>query len=103
MIVHDNPLITLSANANPPTQCFWLAKGRHKVDIIYGVGVTGTVTMVQTMSPGNTNSLDPVEEEGIPYSTTKTDSRIVEGPGYYAFPVSSLAGGSITVRATRNA
>jgi hypothetical protein len=100
-ILLDHGLYVLSANATAPTHYLPLPPGKSRVDVVYGTGVTGTVTPKTSINPGIVAANAPLELNGEELVLYSSYSFEVTGPGFIGFIVASLAGGTIQVRVTR--
>ena len=90
--------MTLGANETAPTYFIKVGAGEHRVDVIYGANVTGTVTPKHTVDPMNPDSMNAVTVDGEELVLTATGSFVIFGPCLVGFIVASLIGGSIKVQ-----
>ena len=87
--------MTLGANETAPSFFIPIGPGEHRVDVIYGENVTGTITPKHTVDPTNPDSMNAVTVDGEELILTATGSFVVFGPCLVGFIVASLAGGTI--------
>ena len=99
MIIYEHPFMTLGANETAPSFFIRVRAGEHRVDVIYGENVTGTVTPKHTVDPINPDSMNAVTVDGEELILTATGSFVVFGPCLVGFIVASLAGGTIKAQA----
>jgi len=95
LIIYEHPFMTLGANETAPSFFIPIGPGEHRVDVIYGENVTGTVTPKHTVDPINPDSMNAVTVDGEELILTATGSFVVFGPCLVGFIVASLAGGTI--------
>ena len=95
MIIYEHPLMTLGANETAPSFFIRIGAGEHRVDVVYGDNVTGTVTPKHTVEPENPDSMNAITVDGEELILTATGSFVIFGPCLVGFIVASLAGGTI--------
>lgn len=99
IIVFEHGRMELGANDSGPSYFIPIGPGEHRVDIIYGIGVTGTVTPKHTANPKNANSMNAVTIEGEDLVLTGTGGFSVLGPCWVGCVVATLSGGTVNVQA----
>ena len=88
----ENFLGELTANVATPTVMYHLPPGETRIDVVYPLGTTGSVTPKQTKDPNNTTNLGPIEFCGEQIVLTNTNSFSMKGPCWVCFIVDSFAG-----------